>query len=594
LSLASSSSKGISPGGRTARAALPVAILLFSLLLLSQFATIAVAASSTAPKSSTAYPQAVTLSQSIVLRRDSYQGFEVDSFSNSTIVDYAVATDAPISTALMTGAQYDDWQNNLSDPISNAINVQNGTSVQNSVPLPPGQYFIVFYAYLTRALVEFGYQVYPSTPYSYGPISPPLAPGIASFGITNNTGAISTYEVESSQIVGTAKVTALQVDTPDAFRYETHTSGLTIQLNTMLIVNDSTAAQKVYWVQNVPDIVTAGSQISFGDEIWNNTDNTGFLSNQTITSTNFANGGFVYQTGSGRFQTGPNLYAYSMNNVTYRLPLNLALLMKATVLPNAGVLVQLGYRLLSNGTTVTSPTDWYDNVTIHDTTATAAYFDVSGSASTPTGHFYDAELVFAGEGNLESAHFLQLNATLGLFYQAPSGTLSSFPTYYGFSGDTGEAADDVAVTYSNGLAQVGTSVNPNYSYLGSASLTLDPNSLLMSSVTSGTTTTQTTTTTTTGRTTITTTGTGAATSPLTTSTTTIGPSTGTGNSSTTPFEQSTRTTNSQSSAPMSNYLLVFAGGAIVGIVFVIFALALVRRRPSPPQPVYAPPEVPTS
>jgi thermopsin len=559
----------------------------------------------------------VTISQSVVLRRDSYEGFEVDSFSNNATVAYAVSSSAPISVALMTGPQYDAWQNILTDPISNSITYVNGTNVQNSVQVQPGQYFIVFYAYLTRALVDFGYQVYPSTPYSYGPISPPFAPGIASFGISNSSGTVTSYEVQTNQIVGLARISSLQVNTADAFRYDSHTTGFTLQLNAMLVVNDSgpSSPQKVYWIQNVPDFVTAGSQVSFGDEIWNNTDTTGFLTNQTITSTNFANGGFVYQSGTGRFSSGPNLYAYSMNNVTYRLPLNFGLLVKATVLPGTGVLVQSGYRLLSNGSAVSSTTDWYDNVTIHDSTAQAAYFDVTGNASTPTGHFYDAELVFAGEGNLETAHFIQLNATLGLFYQNASGTLSSYPTYYGFSGDTGEAADDLAVTYANGLAQLSPSVNPNYSYLGSASLSLDPNSFVVSSQTTSQTTTTSTTTTTTATSTAstttttkttthaTTTSTSGATSATTTSsgsttststsassssTTASASGTGSITSSTQPLELSSKSTNSQVSTPLGNYILVFAIGAIVGVVFAVFAIALVRRRPLPPPPVYGP------
>jgi len=566
------------------------------MLLASQFAAISMAASPPVQRTTTA-GQTVPVSQSFILRRDSYQAFEVDSFSANATVDYNVTSSAPVSVALMTGDQYNTWQNDLTDPISNSITYVNGTSVQNSVPLQPGQYFLVFYAYLSRSLVEFGLQIYPSTPYSYGPISPPLASGIASFGISNSSGTVSSYQVQTSQVVGLASISSFQVSTFDAYRYDTHTSGATLQLNAMLVVNDSgTQSQKVYWVQNVPDFVTAASQVSFGDEIWNNTDTTGFLSNQTITSTNFANGGFVYNSGTGRFSTGPNLYAYSMNNATYRLPLDFGMMVKATVIPGTGVLVQSGYRVLSNGSAISSPTVWYDNVTIHDTAASAAYFDVTGNASTPTGHYYDAELVFAGEGNLETAHFIELNATLGLFYQNAKGQLASYPTYYGFGGDTGESADDLVVTYANGLAQVSPGINPNYSYLGSGSLSLDPNSLLASSQT----TTQTTTTTTSTQTTTTTTSTTRSTSTTSTTSTTAASTsstststlsspttvsrinTGSNNSSTQPLELSTRSTNSQSSAPLGGYLLVFVVGAIVGVVFAIFALALVRRRPPPP------------
>ncbi len=177
---------------------------------------------------------------------------------------------------------------------------------------------------------------------------------------------------------------------------------------------------------------------------------------------------------------GPYVYNYNGPNDTYNLPLNFALLETETILPKTGVLVQLGYMLVANGTSSASKVNWFDNVTIHDPSVQSAYFDVSGQSTTPIGLYYDAELVFAGEGNLEVAHFTQFSASLGLFYQSstsPSGILSSFPTYYSFSGDTGEAVDDLVVTYSNGIASIGTGVNPNYSYLGNSSLTLNLQSM---------------------------------------------------------------------------------------------------------------------
>ncbi len=159
-----------------------------------------------------------------------------------------------------------------------------------------------------------------------------------------------------------------------------------------------------------------------------------------MTSTNFQNGGAVYPAGNGN--SGPYVYNYNGNNDTYTLPLNFALLTKETVLPNTGVLVQVGYILTANGSAISYKTNWFDNVTIVDPSVQTAYFDVSGNTTTPIGLFYNAELVFGGEGNGETAHFTQLGASLGLFYQnsaSPTGLLSSFPTYYGFSGDTGES-----------------------------------------------------------------------------------------------------------------------------------------------------------
>jgi thermopsin len=520
------------------------AVALFSMLLGSQllFAPAALSQSST--------PGTVPLTQSIVLRGGYYRDYEVDSFSNSTQVRYGASSNVPISTALMTAAQYNDWQANATDPISNSITYYNGTYVQNSSTITPGQYFIVFYAYYGRSTVQFGYEVSPSTPYSYGGITPPLAMGVASFGVYNKSGTASTYQIETGEIAGLVNISSVQVYTPNAGGYGVSTTGFTVQLNAMLVVNDgATSSPKVYWVQNVPDFETGPSALSFGDEIWNNTDASGFLSNQTITSTNFQNGGFVYTTGATRFSSGISFYSYSMNNATYALPLRFGLLMTAALVSGTGVVVKVGYRTLANGSATSSATVWFDEVTIHDPSAQSAYFEVSGSQTPPMGLYYDAELVFAGEGNLESAYFTALDATLGLFYQnGNSQILSSFPSYYGFSGDTGESAANLVEAYSNGVVHL-TPGSPTYPYLGNSTLSLDPNSFTVSGST--------------GTSTVTSTGptTGTSTGSLTS--TTVQSSTG-----------------AQLASP-TEYVLV---GVVVAVVVIVIAAALYRLRPKSPQP----------
>ena len=97
--------------------------------------------------------------------------------------------------------------------------------------------------------------------------------------------------------------------------------------------------------------------------------------------------------------------------------------------------------------------NWYDNITIHTPDVASAYFEVSGNATTPVGNFYDAELVFAGEGNLEPTQFVNMSASLGLFFKNDiTGDYTSFPSYYSFGGDTGETSTGVNVGYSNGIA----------------------------------------------------------------------------------------------------------------------------------------------
>ena len=553
---------------RMRRAPFVLAVFLCLLLLAPQISPAMGSANPTAGRRGAAPLQSVPLTQAIFLRRGYYDNVEVDSFSSKTVLAYAESSDVPISTAVMTAAQYNEFVNNISDPISNSITYQNGTSVQNSVALQKGLYFLVFYSYISRAQVQFGYEIYPSTPYSYGALTPPLATGIASFGIYNSSGEAVPYEVKTGQIMGVANITSFQVNTPNAGTYSTNISGSTLQLNAILVVNDNgSSLQKAYWVQNTPDFVTAASKVSFGDEIWNNTDLTGFLSNQTVTSTNFLNGGFVSSSSATNAPGSPFVYNYSPNNQTYALPLHFGLLMTEAIIPKVGVAVQLGYRLLMNGSRVSPMTKWFDNITIHDTNVNTAYFDVTGNSTTPVGDFYDAELVFAGEANLESAHFTQLNATLGLFYQAgSSAAFASFPTYYGFAGDTGEAADDLMVAYKNGLVQVTPSVNPNYAYLGNASLSLDP-ATLHASLASGATVTTTTSQT-------------SSSSSTTTSTSASSTSASSSTSSAT-----TGTTSGSPSPGITTFDLLLAVGAAVVVSLIVGVILGRRHRPASP---YAP------
>ncbi len=434
-------------------------------LLISGILLVGVSPLRTSARTVTIPPQ-----QQVVLHYSEYQYLEVDSFSNSTWLAYNITSTSPISVALMTVSQFNSFSNVTSDPISNSITYQNGTSMQQEIHIAPGQYFLVIYAYVSRAVVNIGYTVYPNTPFSYGAVTPPFASGIATYGIKNVSGDAIPYEVRTNEIIGVANISSFLVNNPNAASYGDNVAGATLQLNSILVVNESDGSQGIYWIQNTPDFVTSTDAISLTDNIWNNTDLSGILSNQSITSSNSANGAAVYISTTG----GSTSYAYLNyeNNMTYNLPYSFALLESETVLKGRGVLVQLGYRLLQNGSLSSSPVYWYDNVTINAPNVTTAYYDVSGNATTPIGSFFDSEFVFAGEGNYETTQLVTMSSSLGLFYKnETSGLMSSFPSYYSFGSDTGEAVTNASVTYKNGIAFVQPG-NSNYAYLGESSILL--------------------------------------------------------------------------------------------------------------------------
>jgi thermopsin len=407
--------------------------------------------------------------ESSVVSPGYYFPIEIDVFSNASWVIYEASSNLTISTAFMNSDQFSQFNSTQSDDISNAISDYNGTSVYRDLSVPQGAYYLVFLDYSSSesANVTFTYEAYPNTPYNYGPAVPPLPTGLASFGIYNESGNAIPYEVETTRVVGVANMSSLMAYNATAPSYNDTVSGATLQLNSMLLVsNANNSGQYVYWCQDTPDFVTSMTQVAFGDNVWNNTDLTGFLSNQSITSVNGNNAYAFTVNGTTQYY-----YGYGTSNYTYSMPFSLLLTMNETVEPAKGILLQVGEQVFQNGSiTLESPVNWFDNITIADPLIQNASFLVSGNESTPTGTFYDTEFVFAGEGNNEATQFTQMNATLGLYYlNETSVQVSPFPSYYSFGEDTAEAADNLHVSYDGGgIAQISIGT-PNYIYLGGAS-----------------------------------------------------------------------------------------------------------------------------
>ena len=413
-------------------------------------------------------PRSVATSPSIpaqftVTVRSHYSYYVViDAYSPSGRVSYNVTSDTPVSVALMDSSQFNHF-NSTGSGLQFSVICQNGTSAYQVEDVPDGPYYLVIYAYGARAHVNIGYFIYPNTPYSYyGPTIPTEATGIASYGITNSSGTITPYEVQASSIVGLANISSILADNPDAERYGSNVAGATLQLNTYLVVNDSGGEQQAYWIQNTPDFSTSLNLVSIGEDLWNFTTENSYFTNKTVTSTNPESGVF----------SGSVDYYLAEDNTSYALPFNFALIENASVESGVGVLVRMGIDVLANGTTIGNPrVNWFDSITFHDPSALKSYFDVNGNQTPLAGGSYDSELVFAGEGNGEPTTFTKLDSALGLFYQrAAGGVLYSFPSYYGFGVSTAESTYNLAVTYSNGIANVSPGT-PDYGYLGPSSIT---------------------------------------------------------------------------------------------------------------------------
>ena len=389
--------------------------------------------------------------------------FPVDAFTNPTIVHYSLTSNTSVSTALMTATQFLDF-NSSNGLVSNSITYQNGTESDRTLRVSVGSYDVLVYAYGRTANASLDLTVFPNNPLGFGPPAPPEPSGIVSYGLTNQSGMDTPYAIASTDVIGVASISSINAYNATAESVGENPSGASLQLNSVLVVNERGGAQ-AYWCQNTPDFVTSASQVALADNVWNYSAS-GFLSNDSITS----EGGGGYVSTFQQNGTTEYYYAYEESNSSYSLPLGLVLLINATAEPGTGVLVQFGASLTGDSPGVKTGADWFDNVTIHNPTVTGAYFFTAGNYTTPIGTFYDTELVFGGEGGGEETNFMQLGANLGLFYaNSTSDRMNAFPSYFSFGLDTAEAADNAVVKYlGNGTAKVSVGT-PNYDYLGAAS-----------------------------------------------------------------------------------------------------------------------------
>jgi thermopsin len=399
----------------------------------------------------------------ITIPKDYFEYIPLDAPSSHTFISYSTSSNVSVSTAIMDSSQFNAF-NSSSANISNAMHDQNGTKSSYNVTTGVGTYYLVIYAYSSDADVKYNYTISPNSPYANGPLTPPMPTGVASFGLYNVSGNIVPYVVKSTELVGSANISAIQAYNATASQYNDTSSGATLQLNAMLVLVGTNGTKQVYWIQNTPDFVTNSSVVSYTDNVWNNTDVNGFLSNSSVNS---KSGGYVYTSNDTQQQY---YYAYSTANYSYSLPFDISLVMNESVVHDA-VNLDMGIAVLRNGTSKTYSFNWFDNIAIADPGVSSAYFYTSGNESTPINTFYDTELVFGGEGNGESTHFTAMNSTLGLyFYNDTSRKFSSFPSYYTFGGDTAEGAYNLKVSKSSDGSAAVTIGTPDYSYFSTSYL----------------------------------------------------------------------------------------------------------------------------
>ncbi len=364
---------------------------------------------------------------------------------------------------------YDNSTNSIAF-YSPKITVTNmsGTQVNNSfvyeLNLSKGQYTLKIIKSSKSPLLLS--TVYLYLPKAVNPLienSNSYARGLASYGVENNSGKLTSYSIETPALMGFAHINSLYSYYSSQFG-QSHQ--ISLQLNGVLTVTNNNGNKFNYWVQDTADINSQTRTIYFEDNVWNFSYypiHPFYLTNQSIKGD-----GAVYYSNT----SSQAFYADSTNSSYFDFPLTFALIETAYVRNGTGVNINTCYQPLQgnvyNSNVLNPEIGCYDNITISDPNVESAEFYITGanypSFSLP--QFYDAEFVFGGGYNGSHSIIQSINAQLGLYYYNESTTsYVQFPSYYPIGGDTGETANNLNINY-NGLYASATAGNDNIDYLG--------------------------------------------------------------------------------------------------------------------------------
>jgi thermopsin len=272
--------------------------------------------------------------------------------------------------------------------------------------------------------------------------------GLASYGYDHTTG--NSYSIRSNMSIGYVSFTALQANNSQTpFSWASGDPKLknssTLQLNDLLVVNNTDGSEFTYWPQNV---LTFGNNsntptVVFADNILNVSSVTGEHSIPEISSQN----GTIVGNSTMGYYYGNYLEAPYF---AVEKPFAAEQIMTAYTIPSYGAVIYFDVYVLQNGSSTPNRSYQYDKVVVSDPQISNSYFYVAGPAIaiTPLGSYYDSEYVFAGNAGGATTTFSSMNATIGLFYgNLTNPSLTPFPSYYSYGSDTAESASNLLVNY---------------------------------------------------------------------------------------------------------------------------------------------------
>jgi len=375
------------------------------------------------------------------LAANQYFWFPVNAYGNGTKLKFTISASDIVDIMVMNQQQFASFKVNGS---TSAIYRNVVSNLTETVALPSGgkYYLVVFNDQLLASVnVDVDYGTIPVDIYGVRS-SVPVPTGIADYGIENSSGTYLAYEQAASSVTGSATLNSVAAYNSTAPTLTADPYGASLQLNVVLRLN-TTSGQRVYWLQNVLEMLTNTDTGEFVDNIWNVSAPDARLDDARI-------------AGNGGVQPAENTNAYlfSAGEFTYLTPLNVRMPIAVSRTGNAAV-IAFSYAE-SSGAQPPGPASNYDMVTItEDHPILDAALIVSGFEKTPGGIFYDAEFVFGGEVNGEATTFTSMNSTLEVSYTLTDGSVAAPRSAFEFGGDTAEAAYNLQTTQVRGAYVVG-------------------------------------------------------------------------------------------------------------------------------------------
>ena len=293
---------------------------------------------------------------------------------------------------------------------------------------------------------------HPATKDSNGIVSPlytnsPAPMGVGSWGITNTSGNLTGFVLNTSSFEGTATLNNLTTldltnDGPDQYTMQLNT----ILRNVTLFGNSSF----VFWTQNVVLYTAHNHTLSFEDNLWNFSSSAFNLTPNSLYSYDGTIVPYSYY-----YAVGPSL------NVSY--PFTVHLFLNSSTYNNRNA-VYYNYSVISsNGNYGGS----YDRIVFNSThgmpstfLTPSAYYQINGFQYTPNGFLpYDAEMMLGGPGGGSQTNILSINGTMTLDYLPQGSTSNSYvsvPSAYDFGSDTGETSSGIAEWWSGNTVHLDT------------------------------------------------------------------------------------------------------------------------------------------